>query len=59
VGEWSALPLARPTVPKSVVMIRIVETGKMAQAFAMLMAKPESFAKWFAPDRPVVNCDDP
>lgn len=53
------MPLARPTVPKSVVMIRIVETGKMAQAFAMLMAKPESFAKWFAPDRPVVNCDDP
>ena len=47
-SAWSAAPPARRTVAKSVVM-----------AYAMLTANPENFAKWFAPDRPVVYCDDP
>lgn len=58
-SAWSAAPPARRTVAKSVVMIRITEKGKMAQAYAMLTANPENFAKWFAPDRSVVYCDDP
>ena len=57
--KWGAVQPARTTVAKSTVMQRITERGRMAQAYAMLTANPENFAKWFAPDRPVVNCDDP
>jgi len=31
----------------------------MDQAYAALASEPKYFARWFAPDHPVVYCDDP
>lgn len=47
------------TVPKSLVMTRLTDAGKINAAFTALMAKPELFARWFAADRPHVNANDP
>ncbi len=59
-GAWVATaPAVAATVPKSVVMARVTAQGKMAQAQAALWAAPDLFAKWFAPDQPIVNRDDP
>ncbi|RWK54290.1 hypothetical protein [Mesorhizobium sp.] len=52
-------PRPRKTVLKSVVQARIIEAGKMAAAYAALTQNPIYFARWFAPDRPEVYCDDP
>lgn len=57
-GAWSEAPTVRQMVLKSVVQARIIEAGKMQQAYAMLTANPVYFARWFAPDRPEVYCDD-
>lgn len=46
------------TVPKSLVMDRLIEAGKMNEAFSAFMADPALFARWFSPDRQVVNSDD-
>ncbi|ESZ15596.1 hypothetical protein X735_01310 [Mesorhizobium sp. L2C085B000] len=56
---WSAPPAERRMVPKSVVQARIIEAGKMSQAYAALAGNPIYFARWFAPDRPEVYSDDP
>ncbi len=56
---WSAPPAARRLVLKSVVQARIIDAGKMPQAYAMLTGNAVYFARWFAPDRPEVYCDDP
>lgn len=47
-----------PTVLKSTVMARLT-AAQMASAFSMLTANPVLFARWFAPDKPYVNCTDP
>lgn len=60
-GEWVYVepePL-RQTVLKSTVQARIIEAGKMDAAYAALTSNATYFARWFAPDRPVVYCDDP
>lgn len=57
-GAWSAPPETQ-TVLKSTVQARIIAAGKMDQAYTALIADKAKFARWFAPDRPVVNCDDP
>ncbi|RWM92872.1 MAG: hypothetical protein EOR84_18745 [Mesorhizobium sp.] len=44
-------PPPRQTVLKSLVQARIIE--------AALTQNPVYFARWFAPDRPEVYCDDP
>lgn len=49
----------RAMVSKSTVQQRIIEAGKMGQAYAALTANPVYFARWFAPDHPSVYCDDP
>ncbi|UDL87979.1 hypothetical protein LGH82_22845 [Mesorhizobium sp. PAMC28654] len=49
---------ATATVLKSTVMGRLT-AGQMASAYTMLTANPVFFAKWFAPDKPFVNCTDP
>jgi hypothetical protein len=49
----------RLSVLKSTVQQRIIDAGKMADAYAALTANPVYFARWFAPDHPVVYCDDP
>ncbi|TIX84917.1 MAG: hypothetical protein E5V27_04640 [Mesorhizobium sp.] len=53
-----ARPPTRAMVLKSVVQARIIEAGKMAAAYAALTQNPIYFARWFAPDRPEVYCDD-
>lgn len=50
---------ARPMVRKSIVQARLIDAGKMDEAYAILIGNPEYFARWFAPDRPEVYCDDP
>ncbi|TIN38843.1 MAG: hypothetical protein E5Y10_25005 [Mesorhizobium sp.] len=52
-------PPPRQTIRKSVVQARIIDAGKMASAYAALTQNPVYFARWFAPDRPEVYCDDP
>jgi hypothetical protein len=58
-SAWSAPPAVRRTVLKSVVQARIIDAGKMGQAYAALTSNPIYFARWFAPDRPAVFSDDP
>lgn len=60
-GEWVQVEgePVRQTVLKSTVQTRIIAAGKMAEAKAALDANAVYFARWFAPDRPVVYCDDP
>jgi hypothetical protein len=60
-GEWvqGEPEPVRQTVLKSTVQARIIEAGKMDQAYAALTSNAVYFARWFAPDRPVVYCDDP
>jgi hypothetical protein len=58
-GAWSAAPAVRQLVLKSVVQARIIAAGKMGEAYAALTSNPVYFARWFAPDRPEVYCDDP
>jgi hypothetical protein len=54
-----APPVPAPaTVLKSTVMARLTP-AQMATAYTTLTGNPVFFAKWFAPDKPFVNCDDP
>ncbi|BCH17099.1 MULTISPECIES: hypothetical protein [unclassified Mesorhizobium] len=39
--------------------VRIIDAGMMASDYAALTQNPVYFARWFAPDRPEVYCDDP
>lgn len=55
----AGLPLDQRSVLKSIVQARIIAAGKMPQAYSALTANSVYFARWFAPDRPVVNCNDP
>lgn len=52
-------PAIRPMVRKSVVQQRLIDAGKMNAAYSALTSNPTYFARWFAPDRPQVYCDDP
>lgn len=47
------------TIPKSIVMARLISANMMTQAYQGLTANPIYFARWFAPDRPDVDCNDP
>ncbi|MER9028172.1 hypothetical protein [Mesorhizobium sp. M0674] len=58
-NAWSEQPALRRLILKSVVQARIIDAGKMAQAYAALTGNPIYFARWFAPDRPEVYSDDP
>lgn len=58
VPTWEAIAPARREIPKSLVMARLTEAGVIGAAMAALMAAPELFAKWFAPDWPNVFADD-
>lgn len=46
-------------IPKSVIVSRLIEAGKIGAAKAALDANPAAFARWFASDRPAINHDDP
>lgn len=47
-----------PTVLKSAVMARLT-SAQMAAAWTMMTKNPVLLGKWFAPDKPSINCDDP
>lgn len=59
IAPYVPVPPGRQQVLKSVVQARIIEAGKMPAAYAALTENPVYFARWFAPDHPAVNCDDP
>lgn len=46
-------------VLKSVIVSRLIAADKIAAAKAVLDRNPAAFARWFASDRPAINCDDP
>ena len=48
----------RQTVPKSTVQARLIDLDKMGDAYLILTSNPIFFARWFAPDQPVVYVDD-
>lgn len=47
------------TIPKSVIVSRLIAANKIGAAKAALDASPAAFARWFASDRPAINHDDP
>jgi hypothetical protein len=48
----------RREIPKSTVQARLAAIGKFDAVFAILLAQPVFFGKWFAPDWPNVFFDD-
>lgn len=56
--ETYAVEDFRPMVRKSTVQQRLIDAGRMGDAYALLTSYPDKFARWFAPDRPYVYCDD-
>lgn len=46
-------------VLKSVIISRLIAVGKIDAAKAALESRAASFARWWAPDRPAINHDDP
>lgn len=51
-------PPAAGYVRKSTVVKRLIAANKINQAVALLLTHPASFARWTAPDWPVVRVDD-
>ena len=49
----------RRLVPKSLIIARLQEAGKLAAARAALDADLYTRERWYAPDQPVVHSDDP
>ena len=47
------------TVPKSMIIARLIADGKISDARAALDADSAAYARWWAPDRPAINFDDP
>ena len=45
-------------VPKSVVIQRLIDAGKINAAYAALAANPAAFARWFSPDLSTINSDN-
>lgn len=47
------------TIPKRIVIERLIAAGKIDAAYAALQSDPAAFAKWFAPGYEHVKVDDP
>lgn len=47
------------TVPKSLVVARLIAAGKIAAANTALEADPAAKGRWYAADHPTVRADDP
>lgn len=52
-------PIPPPQIAKSVVTARLIAAGKIDAAVAAILSNPSAFARWVAPDKPVINADDP
>lgn len=50
-------PSPSPTVLKSTAMARLT-SAQMASAWTMMTKNPVLLGKWFAPDKPSIDCDD-
>jgi hypothetical protein len=50
---------SKRTVLKSVIISRLIEAEKITEARAALDSDAALYARWWAPDRPAINCDDP
>lgn len=62
IAAWRASIVDVPpkrTVPKSVIVSRLIEAGKIGAAYQALNSNPEYWARWVASDRPAINYDDP
>jgi hypothetical protein len=59
VDKTKPAPTPAMVIPKSLVMTRLTDAGKIDDALKALLAKPALFARWFAPDRQGVNQNDP
>lgn len=46
-------------VSKSVIISRLTAVGKIGAARKALETDDARYARWWAPDRPAINCDDP
>jgi hypothetical protein len=57
-GDRSPNPPKR-TVLKSVIISRLIAAEKIEAARAALDQDAAAYARWWAPDRPAINCDDP
>ena len=57
-GDRAPHPPKR-TVLKSVIIARLIADGKIGEARAALDADAAAHARWWAPDRPAINFDDP
>ena len=57
-GDLAPHPPKR-TVLKSVIIARLIAVGKIDAAKAALDADAALYARWWAPDRSAINCDDP
>jgi len=52
-------PSARRLVPKSLIIARLQEAGKLAAASAAINVDLYVRERWYAPDRPAIYADDP
>jgi hypothetical protein len=57
-GDRAPHPPKRQVL-KSVIIARLIAAGKIAAAKAELEQDAAAYARWWAPDRPVINHDDP
>jgi hypothetical protein len=57
-GHRSPHPPKRQVL-KSVIIARLIAAGKIAAAKAELEQDAAAYARWWAPDRPAINHDDP
>lgn len=57
-GDRAPHPPKRQVL-KSVIISRLIAAGKIGAAKAALESNAAYFARWWAPDRPAINFDDP
>lgn len=57
-GQRAPHPPKRQVL-KSVIISRLIAAGKIADARAALESDAAAYARWWAPDRPAINFDDP
>jgi hypothetical protein len=58
VATFSVVPPERRLVPKSLIVARLYQAGKLAAAQTALAADIYARERWYAPDKPGVYADD-
>ena len=57
-SQQSLTPPSR-YIPKSVVVQRLIEAGKIDDAYVALSQNPSALARWFSPDQAAIPADSP